>query len=498
MKQKKIYDVQDESSIESESANGGWILKSTPFVVCDIFLERYVTAGVLTILPLFLHLKLGLDQNTSTSIFHTFNSTMLLFTIFGTIVADTWFGLYASVVATSIIYVVGLGTVAMAMVDPLNLPIAVFIPLGLVIMMIGSGSLKNNLNAFGGAQHKLPEQKRQLERYFSVQYFGVKCGSFLTRLISPMLRANVKCFGNHDCYSLSFGIFAGIMIFATLTFLIGSSQYKKIKPNGNMLVKVIKCVKNAIKQKSRSKQQPEDERKHWLDYAEDKHGKKLVLETKATLKVIMISLPVPIFWACLMQQRSRWIFQGTKMNGDLGWYHLNADQMIVINSLLAIILIPFMDKFIYPILAKIGIKTMLERLIFGGVLIVIAFTLSLAVEIIIQHNYISILWQIPQFVLIAIAEIFVYLSHLNFAYKEAPASMKPVMMSLLYLSMAGGDLIVVIVSAISLFPSQAYEFSFFVCLTILDIVVLIFLTRNYKHVDHELLNSLDTERLTKA
>ena len=48
---------------------------------------------------------------------------MLLFTIFGTIVADTWFGLYASVVATSIIYVAGLGTVAMAMVDPLNLPI---------------------------------------------------------------------------------------------------------------------------------------------------------------------------------------------------------------------------------------------------------------------------------------------------------------------------------------------------------------------------------------
>ena len=48
MKQKKIYDVQDESSVESESASGGWVLKSTPFVVCDIFLERYVTAGVLS------------------------------------------------------------------------------------------------------------------------------------------------------------------------------------------------------------------------------------------------------------------------------------------------------------------------------------------------------------------------------------------------------------------------------------------------------------------
>jgi dipeptide/tripeptide permease len=177
------------------------------------------------------------------------------------------------------------------------------------------------------------------------------------------------------------------------------------------------------------------------------------------------------------------------MNGDLRFYHLNADQIIAINSLLVIILIPFMEKFIYTVLAKVVMKTMLQRLIFEGVLILIAFTLSLAVEIINQHSYISILWQIFQFVLIAIAEIFVYLSHLNFAYKEAPSSMKPVMMSLLYLSMAGGDLIVVIISGISLFSSQVYELAFFVCLTILDIIVLIFLTRSYKHVDHELLNS---------
>lgn len=46
MKQKRVYEVQNESS--SEKISGGWVLKSTPFIVCDIFLERYVTAGVLS------------------------------------------------------------------------------------------------------------------------------------------------------------------------------------------------------------------------------------------------------------------------------------------------------------------------------------------------------------------------------------------------------------------------------------------------------------------
>jgi dipeptide/tripeptide permease len=222
-----------------------------------------------------------------------------------------------------------------------------------------------------------------------------------------------------------------------------------------------------------------------------------VMETKIALKVVLMSLPIPIFWACLMQQRSRWIFQATRMNGNLGWYTIKPDQMIVINSLMAITLIPFLDKLIYPLLEKVGIKSTLQRLIFGGVLIVIAFTLSTILETQIENNFISILWQLPQFFIIAIAEIFTYLSHLNFAYKEAPPSMKPVMMSLLYLSMAGGDLIVAVISAISIFPSQSYEFAFYACLVLFDVIVLAFLAHNYKSVDHETLHRLENETVNK-
>lgn len=43
----KTYKVQKEFSKGTENSGKESILKSTPYIVFDIFLERYVTAGVL-------------------------------------------------------------------------------------------------------------------------------------------------------------------------------------------------------------------------------------------------------------------------------------------------------------------------------------------------------------------------------------------------------------------------------------------------------------------
>lgn len=66
---------------------------------------------------------MGLDDNTSTSIFHTFEFMMLIFTIIGAIIADTWLGLFQAVVSMSFIYVIGLGIISVAMIEVFHLPI---------------------------------------------------------------------------------------------------------------------------------------------------------------------------------------------------------------------------------------------------------------------------------------------------------------------------------------------------------------------------------------
>lgn len=49
------------------------------------------------------------------------------------------------------------------------------------------------------------------------------------------------------------------------------------------------------------------------------------------------------------------------MNGEVGGYFtIKPDQMQVINPLLIILFIPLWDLFVYPALAKIGIKRPLQ------------------------------------------------------------------------------------------------------------------------------------------
>lgn len=368
--------------------------------------------------------------------------------------------------------------------------------IGLLITIVGCGCIKGNTNVFGANQHKMPEQERQLQIYFSSQYFALKCGSLLARFSFPMIKEDVKCFDSDDCYALTFGIAASFIFLALIVFVCGYSYYRHVPSHGNMILKVANCIKFAILEKRRQpKCSDEDHTKqHWLSYSQEKYGRKLVLETKVILKVLVIFIPVPMFWALHMQQSSRFIFQATRMNGDLGWYTIKPDQMIVLNSILVLFLIPFFERIGYKMLEKIGIKSMLHRMIFGNCCTIVAFGIAAVVEVQVEKSHISILWQTPQFFVLAIAEIFTYLSHLNFTYKEAPVSMKPVMVALMYLSIAAGDFIVAIISGVSFFDSQVYEYIFFACLMILDVILLSFLAHRYKYTDHEMIKDLDDNK----
>ena len=54
----------------------------------------------------------------------------------------------------------------------------------------------------------------------------------------------------------------------------------------------------------------------------------------------------------LIFQGSRWTFQATRMNGDIGTYTIKPDQMSVVNPLLILILIPLFESVMYPSFKK--------------------------------------------------------------------------------------------------------------------------------------------------
>jgi solute carrier family 15 (oligopeptide transporter), member 1 len=124
-----------------------------------------------------------------------------------------------------------------------------------------------------------------------------------------------------------------------------------------------------------------------LEFAEPKFSKTLIEDVKSVLKILLLFVPLPLFWALFDQQGSRWTFQATRMNGDIGFMEIKPDQMQLINPLLILIFIPFFDVAIYPLLSIIGIKRPLQKLAGGMILAGIAFTLSGFVELELEKTY---------------------------------------------------------------------------------------------------------------
>lgn len=110
-------------------------------------------------------------------------------------------------------------------------------------------------------------------------------------------------------------------------------------------------------------------------------------DVKALLKVLLIFVPLPIFWALFDQQGSRWTFQATHMIGQVGSLTIKPDQMQVLNALLIVVFIPLFDLIIYPLLNLIGIKRPLQKLTLGMICAGVAFFVSGLLELEIQSKY---------------------------------------------------------------------------------------------------------------
>lgn len=84
--------------------------------------------------------------------------------------------------------------------------------IGLLLVAMGTGGIKPNVSAFGGDQFKLPQQVAQLATFFSLFYFSINAGSLISTFVTPILRADVHCFDEEDCFSLAFGVPGVLML----------------------------------------------------------------------------------------------------------------------------------------------------------------------------------------------------------------------------------------------------------------------------------------------
>uniref|UniRef100_A0A7N8YJ10 Solute carrier family 15 member 2 n=1 Tax=Mastacembelus armatus TaxID=205130 RepID=A0A7N8YJ10_9TELE len=268
------------------------------FIVVNEFCERFSYYGMKALLTLYFLNYLHWDKDLSTAVYHAFSSLCYFTPILGALIADSWLGKFKTIIYLSIVYVIGhvvksVGAIPTVGNNDVHIALSL---LGLILIALGTGGIKPCVAAFGGDQ--FDEDERQ--KFFSIFYMSINAGSLLSTVITPILRGDVQCFGG-DCYALAFGVPAALMIVALVVFIAGSGMYKRNPPQGNILLEVCNCIGFAIKNRWRSlKSDPQ--RNHWLDWAEEKYSKRLIQEIKMVLRVLVLYIPLPMFWALFDQQ----------------------------------------------------------------------------------------------------------------------------------------------------------------------------------------------------
>ncbi|XP_035949624.1 solute carrier family 15 member 2 isoform X2 [Halichoerus grypus] len=355
---------------------------SIAFIVVNEFCERFSYYGMKAVLTLYFLYFLHWSEDTSTSIYHAFSSLCYFTPILGAAIADSWLGKFKTIIYLSLVYVLGhvvksLGALPIIGGQMVHTVLSL---VGLSLIALGTGGIKPCVAAFGGDQFE-EKHAEERTRYFSVFYLSINAGSLISTFITPMLRGDVQCFGE-DCYALAFGVPGLLMVIALVVFAMGSKIYRKPPPEGNIVTQVAKCIWFAISNRFNNRSGDIPKRQHWLDWAAEKYPKQLIMDVKALTRVLFLYIPLPMFWALLDQQGSRWTLQATRMNGNLGFFVLQPDQMQVLNPLLVLIFIPLFDLVIYRLVSKCGINfSSLRKMAVGMILASLAFAVAAAVEI---------------------------------------------------------------------------------------------------------------------
>lgn len=111
-----------------------------------------------------------------------------------------------------------------------------------------------------------------------------------------------------------------------------------------------------------------------------------------------------------------------------------------------------------------------------------------------EPNSMNILWLIPQYVVMTLGEVMFSVTGLEFSYSQAPLAMKSVLTACWLLTVAVGNVIVVIVAEANIFDSQASEFFLFAGLMFADMLLFMFMAYRYKPNDP--MANLETAPLT--
>ncbi len=453
---------------------------SIPYIIGNEAAERFNFYGMKTVLTTFLvtHFFLkqfGGDATTAKAAAnettHLFLSLVYLTPVLGGLLADWFLGKYATIMSLSLVYALGSLVLAFAGFNE-NYPLFYG---GLLLIALGSGGIKPCVSANVGDQFDASNQEL-LPKAYSLFYMSINFGSTFSTFLTPWLMT-------HYGAGWAFGVPGALMLLATVVFYMGRNKFVKRMPNPATESKIVVYASTILSLVA--SYLIFDTLLHysiffvmcmWLVFviivaivlkkwwfaapgnfiginlyaltnggfqkAKEVYGEETIDGIQAVWRVLSVFAFIPFFWALYDQNGSEWVLQAESLNRSIFGFELQAEQVQIVNPILILALTPILSFYVYPAIQKMGINVTPLRKIGVG----FAFTALSFVVIALLEGWIlatphladgtidmaqapSVWWQIAAYFLITIGEILISITGLEYAYTNAPKSMKSTIMS---------------------------------------------------------------------
>ncbi|HZS16341.1 MAG TPA: oligopeptide:H+ symporter [Candidatus Udaeobacter sp.] len=483
--------------------------------------ERFSFYGMRNILTVFLvsSLLLYLPEaeraRGAKDIFHTFVIGVYFFPLLGGWIADRFFGKYNTILWLSLVYCAGQACLAMFVTHRLGFY------MGLALIALGSGGIKPCVASFVGDQFD-QTNKHRAKVVFDAFYWIINFGSFFASLLMPI-------FLRHLGPAFAFGVPGMLMFISTAILWLGRKQYVMIPPsppNPHSFLRVSRSALFSGKQGLLLAAvgvliaigsfvfAPRfgfviaacvalvaliafGGLGVWLqlDNIRNQHPIEAIDGARSVLRVLVLFALVTPFWSLFDQKASTWVLQANDMTKPT-WFQ--PAQMQALNPALVMLLIPFNNLLLYPALRRLGYEpTALRRMTTGIAFAGVSWIIVGAMQLVLDGGHaFTITWQVLPYVFLTFGEVLVAATGLEFAYSQAPLSMKGAIMAFWNLSVTIGNLWVLVANAgvqndavtkfiaSTGFGATAFQMFFFALFAFLAALVFGLVARTYPVVDH--------------
>ncbi|EXJ62470.1 hypothetical protein A1O7_02907 [Cladophialophora yegresii CBS 114405] len=434
---------------------------------------------------------LGQGQQVATGLGTFFSFWSQTTPLLGAWVADTYLGRYQTIMVAIAIVVVGhviLVIAALPLVLQHTQTALVSFVLGLIVFGFGTGGFKPNISPLIAEQivHDQPrisfdpktgerviiDPDQTAARIYNWFYLFINVGALLGQITMSYAALYVG-------YYLAFLLPTLMFLLCPVILLLNKKNYRLTRPQGSVLGPAVSFLIFAVRphwswnplrtisnlrgtntfwEDARPSLIPPSKRPTWMAPAIDDAW---VSELRRGVQACSVLLWLPLYWLTYSQMNNNLTSQADTMR------HTGVPPEIVSNldPLALIILIPICDLFIYPLLRKRGVrltpirKTTLGFWIGSSAMLYAAFLQ----QYIYTHNacgyhpteglpstspvqdcppaIISILYQAPIYLLVAISEILVSITSMEYAFTKAPKNMRSMIQAFALLMGALANLI---------------------------------------------------------